>query len=256
VSSENAGPHESRRIYLLYPDRILKDEVAPVLLRNQYETYLVQEHDALARIIQPGAAIVYINIDEGLSEPEWQRFIAELVGDHSPEAMPVGVLSHDSDRVESWKRSELPITAGSIPIQSGITAKLMLRLLERFEARGRRKYVRARCADAMTVTFNVRTGESLQKGRVLDISVAGMTCEFEGTVTLAPNTYLQNILITAKDLRCSVSGTVLGTAHDKDNIYVIIFDKSVSSTDEEKLHQITGACLQASITKQLREAKS
>jgi hypothetical protein len=241
----------SSRIYFVHPDSTVRDEVVPLLVRNEYEAYALDNHDALASLVQSDQSIVYADIDNGMGENEWQELIVELTQQFSAPQLRVGVLSADNQTVQNWKSSNLDLQAGCVPIQSGVTGTLLIKLLQRFAAKGKRQHVRARCGQRFPISFNVKINDSVYTGTVQDISGAGMTCRFQEEPNLTPNSYLSHILVTARDLRCNVSGTVVGAPNQDPSLQLVMFDKSVSSTDESKLYEIIRGCLQACLQEEI-----
>lgn len=242
---------DSYRVFIVYPDKVLREEVLPLLVRNEYEAYEVDSHQKLSSLVAVAPSIVYANVDLGPNEATWKSLLEKLTARHKPPQLRAGILSADQETVQRWKQSETELQAGCVPIQSGVTSTLMAKLLQRFAAKGRRKFVRAATSSRFPVKFNMKVGETVHTGTIQDISAAGMTCRFEADPKLQRNSYLSHVLITAKDLKCTASGTVVGAPQSDPGLYLIMFDMSVSSTEEDKLYSIVRGSLQASLADEL-----
>ena len=74
--SGNAGLNLGKKVFFLYPHSVIQNEMVIELIRNEYEIYLLFDHMKTVRLLEKyNDSILFINIDEGLMENEWEKYI-------------------------------------------------------------------------------------------------------------------------------------------------------------------------------------
>jgi hypothetical protein len=132
---------------------------------------------------------------------------------------------------------DIGITGGFISLipQAGKLLKVILKILEANEAKGRRKFVRVHCTKEDG--FNFRHNTILYHGDLVDISLAGMSCRLpEESVKLIPGMILESIQLKLQGVLSMVSGTVHGARQVSETTlyYLIMFDKESLSAKTKK----------------------
>jgi len=253
-----------KKVLFLYPPPVLT-EIIEELARKEFEVYLVRDHQKARRFLASTPdSIVFINLDEGLKEPEWERYVRDLRGAES--TIGVGVLSLNDDQDLKQKYlMDIQVPCGYITLKIGSakTTEILIKTLEANEARGRRKFVRALCAPGSAQCTGIHKGETL-RGEVVDFSVAGMALNLEGGVQLDAGTILRGFQLAVKGGR--VVGDCIVVAHRETKkgeaqasetsggrrfaSYIVMFDpNSLDDNRREKLRSLVFKVNQASLDK-------
>jgi c-di-GMP-binding flagellar brake protein YcgR len=129
--------------------------------------------------------------------------------------------------------------------------RIILKMLEANEAKGRRKFVRARCADPQKASFNIKYGTKICTGTIHDISAAGMTYKFDKNLPLKSNEHLADVQLKLKGVLCRVAGTCAGEVKEGVPRTLLMFDQPLAADTKEKLHRFIFHTLQEDMTLQL-----
>lgn len=245
-----------RKVFFLYPPSVVQDELIWEVVRNEYEVYILKDHRrATALLARYPDSILFINIDAELKEPQWEAYIRRIVESSRYADVRIGILSYNSD--EELARTylmDIGVSAGFIRLSLGLqeSSDIILRALEANEARGRRKFVRAKTDDASTpATFNVSIGGELRSGRIRDISSAGMACSFDGPVSLPDRSYLRDIQLKLKGGLTTISGVVTGRREERGTVFVVMFDPRGSGDARNRIRRFVHRHLQSRIEREL-----
>ncbi|MFP4375989.1 MAG: PilZ domain-containing protein, partial [Spirochaetales bacterium] len=216
-----------KKIFLLNPPSVVQNELIQVILAAEYEVYLLYDaqraHKAFAR--HPDS-IVFVNIDSGNKNMDWEPYVRELAKGEKYPNLKVGVLSYNSDRALIQRYlMDIGVQCGFVALKLGVkeSAKIILQALEANEARGRRKYVRVKTGEDPRVAFNVDLPTGAAFGRILDISSVGMAIQFAKPVKLPPKSVLANIQLKLRAVLVRTDGVILGAREDDPSVFVILF---------------------------------
>ncbi|MFO8065329.1 MAG: PilZ domain-containing protein [Spirochaetota bacterium] len=245
-----------RKVFFLYPPSVVQDELLWEVVRHEYEVYVLKDHRR-ARALLAGYpdSILFVHIDAELKESEWETYIRGIVESDRYPDVRVGIFSYNND--ESLARKylmDIGVSAGFIKLSLGLkeSTDIVLRALEANEARGRRKYVRAKTADpSAPAQFNVRIGGDLKKGIIQDISSVGMACTFEDVVDLQERSYLPDIQLKLRGGLTTVSGVVTGIRRDQQPIYVVMFDPRAHPEARNRIRRFVHRHLQQRIEREM-----
>ncbi len=105
---------------------------------------------------------------------------------------------------------EVGIPCGFIQLKLG-TAEgkaILLKTLAANEAKGRRRFVRARGTDARKASFNVTIRGAHLTGAIVDISVVGMSFRVDQTVHLRPHEPFQDVQLRLRGTLCRLDGAL------------------------------------------------
>ena len=234
------GGDLGRRVFLLNPPSVVEQELMDALLAEEFEVYLLKD-PAKARLVfaKYPDSIVFIGIDGLYGEPVWERYIRELLADRKAPDLRVGVLSYNTDeRLAEKYLLTLGVQCGYVALKTGVSdsTKIMLRVLEANEARGRRRYVRARCAHDALTSFNVHLATGRLSGRILDISSVGMAVRFSSYVDLPAKTLLRDVQLKLHATLVRLDAVILGRREDDAGIHIIVF--RAGPEDERARHRI------------------
>lgn len=252
-----------KKVLFLYPPPVLS-EVVEELARREFEVYLVGNHDKARRYLaSEPESIVYVNIDEGLREPEWEEWVRSLRADEKTSPIGVGIISlNDDQELKTKYLMDVQVQCGYVTLKIGAakTTEILAKTLEANEARGKRRFVRARTM-AGTTLCAVNLDEGTLRGEIRDFSIAGMAVQFDGGAALKAGTVLRAIALTIKGSRVSVDGVIVAhrnfeataAAHEADQASTIImFDpNSLDDAKKEKLRSLILKVNQAEFDKTL-----
>jgi hypothetical protein len=246
-----------RKIFFLYPPEPIQNLVVAELIQLEYEVYIITDHYILKRALQRFPdSVVFVNIDERLSEPEWELWIRELM--IAPETMSsaVGVFSvNDNMELIKKYRDEIKVQCGFIVIKpDNISLILQISdMLKAADARGRRKYIRA-TTESETITEIIITKNDVSiAGVIKDISVVGLSCVFNTDPLLEVNELFRDIQIKIRDMAFNAESIILGSRMDgQSKIYVMLFTQRISPDTKAGIRRYTHQNLQSKMDAELR----
>jgi hypothetical protein len=237
-----------RKVLFLYPHSVLNEELLVEILENEYEIYCIRDHEAAARVAAAwSGSIIFVNIDEALKELQWELWIRHLMETPETSSTRLGIMTYNPNPDLARKYlMELMIPCGFIQLKLGMAEakRIILKTLEANEARGRRRYVRARCLDKQKATFNVSIRETFHTGSILDISVAGMAFKFDVPVAINPNMQLTDVQLRMKGTLCRVSGRFVGAVREHPDRSLFMFDAPLPEEPRIKIHRFIFNALQ------------
>ncbi|HEB10404.1 MAG TPA: PilZ domain-containing protein [Spirochaetales bacterium] len=224
------------------------EQLVHALVRHEFELYLLMDHNQAIRILKKFPdSILFINIDEGLKEPEWEDYVRNLMSSPDTKEVRIGILSYNEDRALAEKYlMELAVPCGFIGLKLGLmeSTQIILKTLATNEARGRRKHVRATCKDPNQATFNVKVDNKVRDGNIVDISAAGMACTFKEDFQPKVGTHFTDIQLRLQGKLCMVAGRVAGFHREQKNHYVFMFDPDMTDSTKDKIYSCIHRTLQ------------
>jgi hypothetical protein len=238
-----------RKVFFLYPHSVIKEEMIEDIIAEEYEAYILKDHKRAARLMKafPGS-ILFINIDETLKEPEWERYVLSMMESGEYEDPRIGIFTYNEDQELARKYLiEHTLPCGFIRLKLGYdeTRKILLDVLKANEAKGRRKFVRSLCDKDPQATINVSKDGSVIQGKLLDISSAGAACAFEQENLFPKNSYLKSVQLQLRGVRVMVNSIVMGTRNDDKRVHVLLFDpKSLDGEQKGKIFRYIRGNLQ------------
>lgn len=241
-----------RPVFFLYPPSVLQEQLVSIVVQAEYEVYLLKDHTRARKLLsQYRDAILFVNIDERIRDGDWPDWVRQLMQDPQTSSVRVGVLSYNSDPdLARHYLIELAVPCGFIRLKLGLkeSAKILLKVLEANEARGKRKHVRAAIPHNAKVSFNVRSGRELYRGRIRDISVVGMACYFDVSVPLSAGDDVDDLQLNLRGKHISLSGSIAGVRRTESGpLYVIMFGGSLDSDVRRRLHLFIHETLQSAM---------
>ncbi len=244
-----------KKVFFLYPHSVIQTEMVSELIKAEYEIYLLKDHEKARLIFQKYPdSVVFINIDEGLKENEWEQYIKALQNDQELSQLRIGILTYNNDaELARMYLMDLMVSAGFVKLSLGLeeSTEIVLKVLEANEARGRRKYLRVICGDRHS-TLNFLVGETVYTGTVMDISSVGMACTFEPDPKFSAHAKAESIQLKLKGSLCLVSGIVMGTRREGEQCtYVLLFDPKTGQDMKGKIRHFIQWSLQNHIEQEL-----
>jgi hypothetical protein len=245
-----------KKIFFLNPPSVI-GEVLTALAEAEYEVYTTRDHERLSRYLKKEPeSIVFVNIDEKPEEDFWRLWIKKIRDDAVTSKSSIGVFTMlGNDEQRNFYLMEIGTDAGFIVLKMGAakTTEILLKTLEANEARGRRKYVRAKCP-ADSAEFNCKIGSDLVRGKIIDLSVAGMATVFTDGKAPQVNSRLKDIQLSLRGTRLMVNGIIVGGRDDPDagQFRLALFEpSSLNEEKRQKLRSFVGKVLQADINEKI-----
>jgi hypothetical protein len=212
-----------------------------------FEIYMLRDHKRAHKLLErfPGS-IMFINIDERLTEPEWEAYIREIQENPLVKTR-LGILSYNTDQALMQKYlMEMMVPCGYVQLKQGTkeSALIIRDALLANEAKGRRKSFRAVCEEGSGImTFK---GDSWSiHGKILDISSAGFAAKMDRAQKLDNNTLLRKVQLKLRGAQAMVDLIYLGPRYDDPNIWILLFDPtSVTDNAKSAINHFIKLCLQ------------
>ena len=240
-----------KKVFFLYPQSVIQEELISVLLRNEYEVYFLNDHLKANRIFKRFSnSICFSNIDNGLKEPEWEDFIGKIRADPEIKGIQIGILSYNNDvKLMQKYLMDIGVECGFVQLKLGIkqSTNIILKVLEASEAKGRRKFVRANCENDSRAVLNFSHKDSFFEGKIIDISSVGLACEFNQTISIDNKTILHKIQLNLRGSLIQVDGIILSRRFDNKRILVIVFNPRPKENELDKIHIFIHKTLQKNI---------
>jgi hypothetical protein len=228
---------QGKKVFLLYPHSVIHDEMLDILIMSGFETYTLRDHKRAVRILEhfPGS-IMFINIDEGMPEHDWEIYIRQLQENPKTAGTRLGILSYNQDKQLMEKYlMDLAVPCGYVQLKLGIqeSTRIILNALQANEAKGRRKYIRAFCEDDINATMNYKSPEGLYQGKILDISSAGIAAKIPKFPDLAVNTVLRDVQLKLRGALCMTDAVLMGKRQGDGDVWILLFDPAKISQDNK-----------------------
>ena len=237
TASENAG---GRKVFLLYPPSVVQDKMLDTLIMNGFETYTLRDYKKAFKIMEKFPdSIMLINIDEGLSEHDWETYIKGIQQNSKTKNTRVGIVSYNQDRALMEKYLiDIGIPCGFIQLKLSLkeSTDIIMNALNANEAKGRRQHIRAVCEEGIHASLNYRSGSQLFQGKILDISSAGLATRIPGLPDLPANTRLRDVQLKLHGSLVMTDLILIGRRSDDKSVYIMIFDPA--KLDENARHNI------------------
>jgi L-rhamnose mutarotase len=246
---EQQSDLSGKKIFFLYPHSVIHDEMLDILIMNGYESYAIRDHKKARRILEyfPGS-IMFVNIDEGLEEREWEKYIQDIQQDPKTKDSRLGILSYNTDKSLMQKYlMQIGVPCGYIHLKLGLQAstKIMLEALKANEAKGRRKFIRVSCNDDTSATMNYKNSDGvIYYGKLLDISSAGIAVRIENFADFPPNSKLRETQLKLRGTLVLTDVILMGNRRDDKNEWLFLFDPKMPQNHKLVIHRYIKQSLQ------------
>ena len=226
----------SKKTFILYPHSVIRDDLLDFLIMAGFESYVVRDHNrALKLLVKFPDSIMFINIDEGMNEKEWETYVRDIQKNPETKESRLGILSYNNDQSLMQKYlMDMAVPCGYIQLKLGVreSTKILLNVLEANEARGRRKFIRAFCEDDMTATVNIKGSGGLYRGKILDISATGIAARFNKFDDLPVNSVIREMQLKLRGGLILTNAILMGR-RENENVRIFLFDVPKMNTDHK-----------------------
>jgi len=240
-TSDNNIDLVGKKVFFLYPTVSVQNRVVTELIQQEYEVYVAKNKEKLKKVLSKHPdSIVFIDVNEQMSEGEWDIWITGIMEAPDMKGVSIGVVtSNDDEQVMRKFLLALKIPCG-YTVLSHDTEKALTQImgaLQSANAKGRRKYIRAVLERGETSsTVNLPVNGNFVNGIIRDISVVGISCTLDGDPEIPKNTLFKNIQIRLQTNLLKVEGILFGTRTEGVNtIYVILFTQRINPEVRTKI---------------------
>ena len=247
-TDSSAGSGNGKKVFLLHPHSVIREELMDILIMNGFETYTLHDHKKALNILERfSGSIMFINIDEGMPEKEWEAYIKALQENPKTKDTRLGILSYNQDKALMQKYlMDITVPCGYIQLKLGVqeSTKIIINALEANEARGRRQCIRADCEDDISSSLNFKRGTDSFYGKILDISSAGVAVKFDKIADVPRNTLLKEVQLRLRGGLVMTDMILMGQRADNRQIFIMLFAPAMGSENKLIVHRYIKQCLQ------------
>ena len=236
-----------KKVFLLYPHSVIRDDMLDLLIMAGFETYTLADEKRAKRMLGKFPdSILFINIDEGMKEKDWEVYIREIQDDPQTKNNRLGIMSYNQDQGLMHKYlMEIGLPCGYIQLKLGLqeSTRIILGVLQANEARGRRNSIRAACDDDINASLNYRFDTTLYRGKILDISSSGIAAKFDKAPNFEANTVIRDVQLKLRGGLIMTDLIFMGQRSDDKHVQILLFS-NITSDQKLIIHRYIKQCLQ------------
>jgi len=241
-----------KKVFFLFPTAYVQNQVVAELVQHEYEIYISKNPKRLSQALKKYTdSVVFVNIDEGMPELEWEKWISTLMS--SQPNVSVGVFSSTSDdKLKEKFMNSVHVKCGyyNSKLDMSKTTPKILEVLDTMNVKGRRKYLRANTDDGATINLPSSTG--FLNGNVRDVSVVGISCTFSGDAQLHKNELVKDIQIRLQSQLLKAEAVVFGSRLDgHEKVFVLIFTQRINPDVKVKIRKYIQQNMQHKLEKEI-----
>ena len=256
--AENTDFSIGRRIFFLHPSALIQNQIVPELVQEEFEAYYAKNENKLKSVLKKYPdSIVFANINEGMKESAWEEWIKAVMANPETAGVDVGVVSAGEDAALRNKYSEqLKCRCGFTVLKSDFATmmKQLIDILNKVNAKGRRKYIRAVTDKETNITVNLPINGTFVNGVIRDISTVGFSCAFADDPKIIKNSLFNDIQIRLQTQLLKAEGIVFGSRMDgAEKIYVILFTQRISPDVRTRIRKFIHSYLQNKMDAELKK---
>ena len=245
-----------RKIFFLHAPALVQNRIIEELTHDEYEVYLVKDEFKLRQLLKKYAdSIVIANISDGMKESEWEAWIKSVMTASETAAVDIGVIaSGEDDNLRRKYTEQLKVRCGYTVLKSDLPAviKQLTGFLDKANAKGRRKYVRAVTDAEANTTVNLPMNGTFLKGGIKDISAAGFSCSIADSPQITRNSLFKEIQIRLQTQLLKAEGIAFGSRENgSEKLYVFLFTQRTSPDVRTRIRKFIQSFLQSRIDNEL-----
>lgn len=247
MSETDSQSIHGRKVFFLYPTVSVQKQIVTELAQNEFEVYVSKNHTHLSHVLKKYPdSVVYINVDEGLKEQEWLKWI-NTVTTVSKDIL-IGIFcSNNDDEYKEKYTSNSHVKCGYFinKVDMSNTINSVIEVLNLLNVKGRRKYVRVSPEKDSPATVNMPYGGDYIVGSVRDVSSVGISVVFEQDPEFTKNTLCKDIQLKLQPMLLKVEAVVLGSRADNNEVlYVFLFTQRIDPDVRVKIRKYIQTSLQ------------
>ena len=259
MTEKNDTDFAGRKIFFLYPSLLMQEKLVSGLAQEEFEAYSVGDKDKLRKLLKKYPhSIVFANISEGMLTNDWDNWINSVMTDSDLIGVDIGIIAYGENADMRQKFTEqLKIRFGYTVMKPDLSAvvKQLVSILNRENAKGRRKFVRVVVDKGFDITVDILLSSGTPvRGTVMDISMAGFSCSLTGEPELEKNSYFTNIKIQLKNQLLNVQGIFFrARMQGTEKVYVFLFAQHASPEAQTEIRKFVHSLLQSRMDSELEE---
>ncbi|MCQ2610754.1 MAG: hypothetical protein MJ169_03310 [Treponema sp.] len=250
----NENPVFGRKVFFLNPSLSVQNIAVERLRAMEYEVYVIPDYRNAKSILRAYPdSICFIDVDSQLTPKEWFNYISSFSSDESLKSIFIGILT------SSLKKSQkdqfllkINIPAGLVPLNTSIEyfVDVIKEILDLNGAKGRRQYVRFKCAGNPNINLYLNRGNKLLNYPMVDISSVGLACTIPAQ---EESLYPKNEIITSCSVKMGLKtinfgSVIFGTKNDGANCtLILIFLQSTPAEVRNEIRKFIFTTLQENI---------
>lgn len=216
---------ESVKVYFIDPINIIS-VIIDTLIKLNFEVYTVKESDKdkLKKIIKKNErSVIYFCVHNENAVKMWIEYIDSIQKMEKTQVL-IGVFIFNNMRLEYrhlfFERGIATIQFSSIKEDTLLTMK---KILLYFEARGKRKYVRAKTNKDCHVYFPVKSTGKTICSEIVEISAYAFSCimNIEQKAHFLVGHFYNDVILILRGMRIRIAAKMMG--FDKNNTAICLF---------------------------------
>ena len=245
-----------KKIFFLFPSVAVQNKIVAELVQQEYEVYTTKNKDTLRRVLREYPdSIVFVDINEQMTEAEWEAWITSVKSTPDTKNISIAIVTNSDD--EKIKRKYLMTVkvSGYTVLKFDLDKAIMhiIEILQKLDAKGRRKYMRATTKGDSNATLNLPFNGMFVKGYIRDISVVGISCTLDGDPDIPKNTLFKDIQVKLLSSLLKVEGIVYGSRMEgTEKIYVLLFTQRIDPDVRTKVRRYIQQNLQSKMDNKLK----
>ncbi len=242
---------DSRRIFFLYPHQETETRIIKDIITNEYEAFLINDHAAARKLLtELNKSLLFVNVDQPLRHSNWDEYIKEIDQINSIQNVMVGAIAKETEKIDPYKS----LSSVCVSLENGIElcSKSILELLEKHNARGKRKYIRAKCEEMHRASFSIKIGDAIHVGIIHDISTFAMACSFQENIEIKADTCFNDLQIRLDGKVFKISGKAI-SSRNENNICIIMFKYENHPAVKEHIQMFIYNALQRALREKIKE---
>ena len=239
---------KGRKVFFLNLSADVKERLPIALREKEYEIYILDDYRYAKNVLREyPESMLFVQIDDHdknqLTTNQWFNFLNSFKSDESLCSTLVGIISKRMPTsVQHFFMLNLPLAAGFLSIRN-ITGSILSNLqnvLEINNAKGRRQYVRARCADDSIDYINFTFNGKEFNLKLNDISCAGISCWVSNASAqlFIPNAVLKDMVLKLglkTSLKCSTVIFTVKTLTEQKSLLVLLLLPNTTETTKNAI---------------------
>ena len=255
------------KVYFIKPIDLIQ-VVINTLIELEYEVYTVaeQEADRLAKILQKDRRnIIFLCLTSAHEAGRWLEYAQKLQKlEHA--GVQIGTFAYSSIDLElkkSFLMNQISVTPFSDLKER--TLEVIGQILQIFEAKGSRRYVRAKAQGISQAFITVKGKAEAIKGQVVEISAFACLIEIDAMYRdyFQQGGFVPELLLALKGMRVRVAAKLLGFSKTNECILVfryyglelkdgkMSYAETISREVKQKLHKYISSCLRDNLKERL-----
>ncbi len=255
--------HESSRIIFVNPEEWVVENFLGLLIRLEYKAVSLYDASQLGDAVKAFPhSVLFFNIDKNPEGGTWFAAVKEKQDlFRELRSLPVFIGKDTREKIKSRVELDIPFDGFDMGKSPKQVFLLMQALIQQWYDKGKRQYIRVRCPSNGRSRFNLRSDGDMYQGTILDISSAGMACEFDGGSApprLRKGSVLAKIQLKLNSRLILVDGVVMGSraggSGQGENLWVIMFRNHEDSGAVQKIKDFVREQLQLEFNERLKYA--